>query len=314
MTGETREKNYVSFVVCVADEGSGAVAFIEELYAYACVRFEDFEIIAVNNAASGGVTAEIKAGEFFASGRVVCLNLAWRHSLELAMMAGADMAIGDFVYEIEVASRDWPLETLTAMYERCLAGSDIVAAVAVRPVSMDARLFYWLLNRISYLRMELTTEEVRLVSRRALNAVLSAKETVRYRKALYHACGFPYSLLEYKPEGGRPRRAQNGLFDRVGLAFDVLISFSNIGFRLAIGLSAIFFLMSVAIGMYAIGSYVFRSHIASGWTTMVLFLSIGFCGLFLILGLLGKYLSIVLAEVQSRPPYRVVSADRAARG
>jgi glycosyltransferase involved in cell wall biosynthesis len=307
---ENKEKTFVSFVVCVTNEEQSADAFLRELHDFASSRFELWEIVVIDNGSSDQTALALNEAAKSFKGGLIVITLPWVHDTELAILAGTDLAVGDLVYEIESTVRDWPFEVLWELYSKSVTGFDIVSAVPNLPLRLGSRLFYYILNRVSYLKLDLTTEELRIVSRRALNAVLSSKQTVRYRKALYKSSGFPGANVIYPSSHKTRPRPEEDLGKRIGLAFDVLISFSNIGFQLGLILSIAFFAVSIWIGFYAIGSYLFRKTIPQGWTSLALFLSFGFSGLFLVLGLLGKYLSIALLEIQNRPSYRVSSVTR----
>jgi len=304
-----KEQRFISFVVSVGNEEKTAGAFLPELIGVAEGMFESWEVIVVLNGSPDGTERAIRETAKASPG-VILITLAWQHDEELAMLAGTDFAIGDLIYEIESTYRDWPVKILATLYEKCLAGNDIVSAVPDRPLSLGSKVFYYLLRKVSYLNLELTTEELRLVSRRSLNAVLSAKETTRYRKALYKSSGFQCATVTYKPLHEKRKRPQDTLLKRIGTAFDVLISFSSFGYNIGILFSVLFLILSIGIGIFAVEWYLVRKEIASGWTTLSLFLSFGFSGIFLVLGLLGKYLSIALIELQQRSPYRVRSVTR----
>lgn len=309
-TPSTKEKSFISLVLISSHTKESTRKCVLEIKNYLESEFENFEILLVNNGLGGDLADFIKEKYEDGPGNLVIIDLPWKHPLELAMLSGTDIAIGDFIYEIDYPERDWELDLLMQVYNKCQEGFDIVAAAPDTQLSTTSRLFYILLNKVSYLNLDLSTEEFRIVSRRALNSVLSAKENVRYRKALYKSSGYPCATVLYKPVRGDFSYPEPPFFERIGLAFDVLISFSNIGAKLALIFSAVFIIMSLCIGFYAINSYIFRSTIASGWTTISLFLSAGFSGIFLILGLLGKYLSILLVEIQNRTPYRVSAIKR----
>src|SRR6267378_1401349 len=297
----SKEQRFISFVVSVGNEEKTAGAFLPELIGVAEGMFESWEVIVVLHGSPDGTERAIRETAKASPG-VILIALAWQHDEELAMLAGTDFAIGDLIYEIESTYRDWPVEILATLYEKCLAGNDIVSAVPDRPLSLGSKVFYYLLRKVSYLNLELTTEELRLVSRRSLNAVLSAKETTRYRKALYRSSGFQCATVTYKPLHEKRKRPQDTLLKRIGTAFDVLISFSSFGYNIGILFSVLFLILSIGIGIFAVEWYLVRKEIASGWTTLSLFLSFGFSGIFLVLGLLGKYLSIALIELQQRSP------------
>ena len=103
--------------------------------------------------------------------------------------------------------------------------------------------------------------------------------------------------------GGTGRRRQ----DNIDLAMDVIIGFSNIGIRAIHFLTAFWFLFSVFMAGYTLFSYVFIKDIVRGWSSLMLFFSSVFAGLFFILGILGEYILRILDEVRGRPYYTVSS-------
>lgn len=89
------------------------------------------------------------------------------------------------------------------------------------------------------------------------------------------------------------------------LAFDILLSFSDFGPRVAHRLSLTFGALSLAGIAYAVAVFLVKSDPIEGWTTLAILVSGGFTGLFLILGVLGEYLARFLVEVRARPMYAV---------
>jgi len=204
---------------------------------------------------------------------------------------------------------DYTFETLNEIYDKAANGFDIVGAYPDGPQKTTSKLFYAFLKKVSYLNLELTTENLKIVSRRALNRVLDLREKTRYRKALYRYSGFPCANVKYSPVKTAVR-IKRSLSERLSLASDVIFAFSNLGMKISIILSTLFFMLSIGIGLYATVIYLTLKTVVTGWTTLSLFLSCGFSGIFLVLGILGKYLTMLLTEVQNRPSYIVRSIER----
>jgi dolichol-phosphate mannosyltransferase len=95
---------------------------------------------------------------------------------------------------------------------------------------------------------------------------------------------------------------------QVGKGFDVMVSFSEFGLRLA-NLAALFFAgVAIVATVYTLGVFALKRDVAAGWTTLMLLASVGLAGVFIVLSLLGEYLARILVEVRQRPPYHLRSA------
>jgi len=305
-----KEKKFISAVAYLYNDEETVLDFLKNLDGYLFEKFENYEIILVNDR-SADRTVEIidKNKSALRSESVIILNLAWHHGLEPAMLAGTEMSIGDYVFEFDSTCADYTFETLNEIYDKAANGFDIVGAYPDGPQKTTSKLFYAFLKRVSYLNLELTTENLKIVSRRALNRVLDLREKTRYRKALYRYSGFPCASVKYSPVR-TPERVKRSLSERVTLAADVVFAFSDLGMKISIILSTLFFMLSAGIGFYAIIIYLTLKTVVTGWTTLSLFLSCGFSGIFLVLGILGKYLTMLLTEIQNRPSYIVRSVER----
>jgi dolichol-phosphate mannosyltransferase len=97
---------------------------------------------------------------------------------------------------------------------------------------------------------------------------------------------------------------------KLSLASDVIIVFSNIGLHIAILFSSIFALISIFIGIYALIAHYIDKAVISGWTTTMLFLSVGFTGIFVTLSIIAKYISTILLEQRHSNLYTPESLER----
>lgn len=270
-------------------------------------HFKNYEIILVNDFSQDNTLEEAHSTIQNIYGDTTIINLSRKHGVEHAMMAGLNKSMGDFVFEVESLSIDFDMEMLYEMFRvSTTKGFDIVAASSGQ-ANWKSRLFYRILNKVSYLNLSLSTESVRLVTRRALNAMLNLKERVRYRKALYELTGYSKNLHEYRALSKIPNRKVNR--ENISLALDALVSFSHFGLRAAHLLTGIFFLFSLFMGGYALYNYFFNQSVVQGWTTLMILISLGYAGLFFIGGVIGEYTSRILIEIQNRPFYSTKSVE-----
>lgn len=304
-----KEKVFVSAVLYSRNDENFIESSLLKLDDIFRRTFENYEIILVNDA-SLDLTSDLAArigGQL--GGPLIVLNLSRPHGIEKAMMAGLIKSMGDFVFEFENVVFDFKLDVLPEMYRTALKGNDMVTLSPTTHTSRTSRLFYKVINRITYLKLDLKTETVRLVSRRALNAMLNLKEKVRYRKALYAYTGYVKESIYYKPDETTSKRQKKFNRENVGTAFDIIVSFSNIGLKAAHYLSIVFLLFSLFMGAYALYNYIFNIHVVEGWTTLMMLISFGFAGLFFIVGMMGEYITRILIEIQDRPFYTTRSVN-----
>jgi hypothetical protein len=296
---------FVSVVLYTADEGADAGFFVTELAGAVAGLFESAEIVVVDDASSDATVEYVENAAAASTVPVTVVRLARRTGVEAAMVAGLQRAMGDFVFELETCHPDFGLDLLDVLYRRAAHGTDIVAA-SDGTTSLGSRAFYRLVNRYGNLGVPLATERVRVVSRRALNAMLALRETVRYRKALYAVTGYAYERVTYTPVRKRASGGSRRGHRSPATALEVLIAFSTFGEHAVFSLAVAFGVFSLLGAAYAATVYLLHGAV-SGWTTMMLAVSLGFAGLFFVLGVLGTTIGTILEEVCGRPQFAVRS-------
>ena len=274
-------------------------------------NFEHSEIICVNDCSDDSSVQAIKrCSEKAVNTSVSLINMSFFHGLELAMDAGMDLAIGDFVYEFDNTYLDFDPEMIMKVYRHSLTGYDIVSASPDKKEKISSRLFYKVFDRFSELSYKMTTESFRILSRRVINRISSMNKAIPYRKAIYAGSGLKTDNLKYEVKAVRQDKAdprENRY--RASLAVDTLILFTELGYRFAFWMTSAMMLISVFMIFYTLIVY-FIGHPIEGWTTTVMFLSVAFLGLFGILTIIVKYLQIIVDMVFKRKHYNYESIEK----
>lgn len=295
---------FVSTVVYVSRDNTDAMlGLVPDLVRSLKRDFRSYEVILVHDSPEKFPDTEIKRLNEAGAEHIVLLDLAYHHGIERAMTAGADLSVGDFVIEIDYpilgTIDDLPMDLYTSATENA---ADIVGLVPGNSKRLGSSLFYRLLRRLGTTSDVLQTEAMRIVSRRVLNRVLKERNSFRFRKISYALSGFRYETIS-RSDALIPnftnRRA------RFSLATDVLTSFSRFGSSVARGLSVAFGVLSILLGAYGITIRLLGMPISEGWTTLMLFLALGFSGVFFILFSLSRTIEISLQEIQNTSPYTV---------
>ncbi len=305
-----KEKNFVSSVIYVHNAGVGIGEFLRMLIQTLEGNFEHSEIICVNDSSDDDSAENIrKASESAVHTSVSILNMSYFHGMELAMDAGRDLAIGDFVFEFDDISPGYGQEEIMKVYRKALEGYDIVSAIPDRKLRLSSRLFYRLFDRFTVLSYGMQTESFRILSRRVINRISSMNRTVPYRKAVYANCGLRRNLVSYHAkEAGRKLDRTEKRYRR-GLAVDALIMFTDLGYRFSIGMTVLMMAVAMFMLIYTVIVYL-TSHPVAGWTTTILFLSVAFFGLFGILTVVIKYLQLLLELTFKRKQYNFESIEK----
>ena len=281
-----KEQNFISAVVYLHNDAEKAVPFLTMLNERLGARFAQYELVAVDDRCADGTVAAVKEWARGLAKPLTIIHMSLFQGVESAMNAGLDCAIGDYVYEFDAPEAPWAPELIDAAYDEALKGSDIVSVCPTAQRS-TSKLFYRLFNANSHSAYRLRTDAFRLVSRRAINRVHAVSVKLPYRKAAYAASGLKMAALTY--EGAAPRRSE-GRFD---LAVDSLALYTDAGYKFSVWLTGAMLALTLAELVYTLAIY-FGGRPIEGWTTMMFVLTVGFSGLFAVLAVVCKYLSLIL--------------------
>ena len=279
-----KEKNFVSAVIYVHNAENRIEDFLKMVISVLENNFEYSEVICVNDSSEDNSLAEIRrVSKIVTSANVSVIHMGYFHGLEVAMDAGMDLAIGDFVFEFDSTVLDFGMAEVMGIYQRALQGYDIVSAVPDRKEKLTSKLFYRVFDRYTNLSYGMHTESFRILSRRAINRVASMSRAVPYRKAIYASAGLETDMVMYQPNRSfvaKIDKKEQGY--RARLAMDSLVLFTEVGYRLAMGMTAFMMLVSIFMVAYSVIVYVTANPVA-GWATTVLFFFISFIEYFLYL-------------------------------
>lgn len=306
-----KEKNFVSAVVYVHNEENRIYEFLKCINDTISRNFNKYEIICVDDECTDNSIAEIKrfAADINNESVVSILHMSYYQGMELSMNAGIDLAIGDFVFEFDKLHENFNEDIIMGVYRRSLTGFDIVNAVPGNQKKVMSNLFYKLFNRFSLTQYALQSESFRILSRRAINRVHSMSIRIPYRKAVYSNCGLKMDNIEYQAKEKERKHSKMEKNLQVDTAVDSLILFTNAASKFTMAMSLLMAFISVFMIGYVFYIF-FQQTPIEGWTTTVLFMSVSFFGVFLVLTVIIKYLSLLLNMVFSRQKYIFESIEK----
>lgn len=302
-----KEKKFVSAVVYCNNDAKTIGNFIENLDKTLADNFLKYEIVVVNDASTDESVDIVKKYAAHKEGMVISLlNMSHTQGLEASMNAGVDLAIGDFVYEFDSAYADYSWDTIMKIYHQSLKGFDIVSACVDKTMRITSKLFYMIFNRYAKLQYHIGTETFRILSRRAINRIHSITQNIPYRKAAYANCGLAITSIKYKPVD---KVVYKKYGDRTLTAINSLILFTDVAYRVTLTLAVVMAFTTVGMGVYAL-VFKFLQNPVEGWTTTIIFLALGFFGLFIIMAMVIKYLQTLVSLVFQKKDYLFESIEK----
>ena len=310
ITTPDKEKNFVSAVIYIYNDEERIRDFLGKINGVLNANFEHYQIICVNDASDDNSLAVIREMGKSIKGTVInVVNMSFYQGVELSMNAGIDLSIGDFVFEFDNMVMDYDTDLMMDVYIRCLTGYDIVNAAPKKPGHKTSRLFYAVFNRYSRSPNPLRTENFRVLSRRAINRVHSMSKTIPYRKAVYANCGLKIDTIVYNNDLSCTKAYNTETKNqRKEMATDSLILFTNVAYKITIAAAVFMMMATFGIGIYTLFSYVYED-VVSGYTSMMLVIVFGFFGVFVILAVIIKYLSMLMELVFSKQKYTIESVE-----
>ncbi len=308
-----REKNFVSAVIYVHNSEQTIEEFLRKTVGILTDNFDNSEIICVNDGStdnSCNIINDLSKTLDGVNTSITIVNMSYFHGLELSMNAGTDLAIGDFVFEFDYCNWDFPDNTIMDVYRRALEGYDIVSASSGAPSKFSSRMFYRIYNSASNNSQKIRSESFRVLSRRVLNRITQMNRSIPYRKVAYSYSGLKSDSIVYKPVikvnnrlSGSEKRF------RRELAMDSLIMFTDFGYHVSQLMSVLMFVILAVTVIYTFIAYAVSTPV-EGWTSTILFLSVVFFGVFVILTIIIKHLQIIMRLIFKRQQYSILSVEK----
>ncbi len=141
--------------------------------------------------------------------------------------------------------------------------------------------------------------------RRAVEAVLSMREKLRYFPAMIRWVGFRSAAVDVEHADGSARRSSYTLRKLLRLALDVVLSFSEKPLRLVVKLGFTLSFLSILWALVLLLRAVIVRQSVPGWSSLIV--SVWFLSglIIFVLGVVGLYVGKVFEQVKHRPLYIV---------
>ena len=276
-----------------------------------------WEVVYVNDG-SRDTTLAVMLGLQATDPRVAVVNLSRNFGKEIALTAGIDHARGSEAIIVIDADLQDPPELIPTLVGTWREGFDIVYAQRNTREGetwlkkATAAAFYRVMQRLGgKVQLPPDTGDFRLLSRRAIDALLTLREQHRFMKGLFAWIGFPSREVPYRRHPRFHGTTKWNYPKLIGLSVEGITSFSTFPLRLTsfLGLAIACFALLNAV-YYFVRALIYGDPVQGFPTLYVTILLLGGVQL-LALGVMGEYLGRVFNETKRRPLYFVESVAQA---
>jgi polyisoprenyl-phosphate glycosyltransferase len=233
-----------------------------------------------------------------------------------ALRAGYRAARGQWVLTLD-ADMQHPPEAVPAMLAKAQEGFDVVQMVRTGPQSglfknLFSRLFYAIFNSISEVPILEQASDFRLISRHVCDVLNALPERNLIVRAILPYLGFRTASIPFQVALRLHGRAGYSFRKSLSLGSQAIFGFSAVPLKLAMRAGFVISAAAFLYGIYNVAAKFRGGGNVPGYTDLIastLFLG----GLILIyLGILGRYILVILDHLKRRPEYLIADEQRPA--
>ncbi len=259
-------------------------------------------------------TWEILKAKSAENPRITGIKLSRNKGHQNALYAGLCTTTEDIVVSIDADLQDDP-QNIERMVDEYLAGNDVVYGVRSERTTdtffkrFTAEGYYKLMKKMG-VDLVFNHADFRLMSRRALDALLEYEESNLFLRGIVREVGFQSSTVEYERQAREAGESKYPLRKMLSFAWNGITSFSAVPLRAITVFGLLSSLISFAILAWVLVTRLFTDDAIPGWASILLpLLFIGSVQL-LCLGVIGEYMGKLYSESKRRPKFHISEIAR----
>jgi len=242
------------------------------------------------------------------------LKMSRRFGQPACTMAGLHYASGDACVVIDADLQD-PPELIKDMIKKWMEGYDVIYAqrISRKGETLIKRIVsycgYWLINKISDVKIPRNTGDFRLMSKRVVEELRKLREHDGFLRGLVAYVGFrQIGILYNRDERLKGKGNYNKLFGSLRIGFNGVLGFSKYPLHLISILGLLISSLSMILGISYLFLKLMRFDIKWGNPTLVILISFLSGIQLLSLGIMGQYFARIYDEMQRRPVFIIDKA------
>ena len=241
--------------------------------------------------------------------KVKVLSFSRNFGHQAAVTAGIKYTTGDAVVIMDADLQD-PPELFPEMIALWEEGNEVIYGQRKSRKGesvfklLTAKMFYATLNALSDVEIPKNTGDFRLVDKKVIEVINNLPEHNKFLRGLFSWVGFKQKAYFYERQERQAGKTKYPFRKMWKLASDGIISFSTKPLKIVGGLGIFTIMLSIAILIYSLLSYIFHlNNLTAGWTSIMVAITL-FSGVQLVsIWIISEYIARIYDETRNRPQY-----------
>ena len=299
----------ISIIVSVYNEEEVLFEFYRETIKVLLLIDNPYEIIFVNDGSTDGSRSTLfKLSRDDENVKVIHFSRNFGH--EAAMIAGIDYASGDYIVCMD-SDLQHPPTLLPEIIRKFDSGFDIINMVRTENKSagilknITSAGFYKVINKVSDMKLVSNASDFFVISKRVADILRNNyREKTRFLRGYVQNVGFNTTNIEYEARKRYAGESKYSIKKLFRFSMNTIMTFSNLPLKLGMYAGGMAAFLAIIMMIYTVVSFL-RVGTPSGYATIICLICFMFSVLFFIVGIIGEYLGLILAEQKDRPLYIV---------
>lgn len=295
----------LSIVVPCYNEEGNVELFYEEVQKVFKGKKLKYEIVFVNDGSSDNTLNRLTDIVNQKKQNIKVINFSRNFGKEAAMYAGLKEAEGELVTIIDADLQQRP-ELILRMIDILNENEQFDSVAAFQEVRKEGKVltffkdtFYKIINSMSTVPFVQGASDFRTFRRKVVDSILELGEYHRFSKGIFSFVGYNTYYLPYEVEERNSGTSKWNFFKLFNYAIDGIVAFTTSPLRVPFYISIVTFLVGFIYFIVAL----FKG--TSEFTVLLLVMLFLFSLLFMVVGVIGEYLSRTYMQVKQRPIYIV---------
>lgn len=295
----------LSIVVPCYNEEGNVELFYEEVQKVFKGKKIKYEIVFVNDGSSDNTLDRLTNIVDQKKQNIKVINFSRNFGKEAAMYAGLKEAEGELVTIIDADLQQRP-ELILRMIDILNENEQFDSVAAFQEVRKEGKVltffkdtFYKVINSMSTVPFVQGASDFRTFRRKVVDSILELSEYHRFSKGIFSFVGYNTYYLPYEVEERNSGTSKWNFFKLFNYAIDGIVAFTTSPLRVPFYISIVTFLVGFIYFIVALFKGV------SEFIVILLVMLFLFSLLFMVVGVIGEYLSRTYIQVKQRPIYIV---------